>query len=323
VPRLSIVIPCQTCDERFENTLASVLQNRPADAEVIVVFAGVYDDPYDLCDEVRFVEVSADAPVTALLQAGIELAHGDIVHLLQCGVEVEDGWTRAPLQRFNIDTVGSVAPVVLNRNAPTERGTAGLRYGRGGRRKICDAVIRRDERRVPRILGPSWQAAFYRREAISRIGGIDPAVGAELADVDLALSLQSAGYTTVCETSSRVLVSEAAPVPTKSFSQAARSEYLFWKHAGQQGWLRSLIAHLFLVTGEVLQLLVSPGTFVCLLGRLYGSVRRPPCPEPQVCSEKHSRRRYRSRGRTGSGPRALDAAAEPKRQRDTLRRNVA
>ena len=37
MPRLSIVIACPNDAEPFETTLASVLQNRPVDCEVIVV----------------------------------------------------------------------------------------------------------------------------------------------------------------------------------------------------------------------------------------------------------------------------------------------
>ena len=47
MPRLSIVIPCAQDTAWFESTLASVLQNRPADCEVLVVQPREYDDPYD------------------------------------------------------------------------------------------------------------------------------------------------------------------------------------------------------------------------------------------------------------------------------------
>ena len=52
---LSIIVPFTGQTESFETTLASVLQNRPARAEVIVAHAGRYDDPWGLKDEVQFV----------------------------------------------------------------------------------------------------------------------------------------------------------------------------------------------------------------------------------------------------------------------------
>ena len=56
VPRLSIVIPCLGGAADFDGTLVSVLQNRPADCEVLVLHTEPYDDPYGLRNEVRFME---------------------------------------------------------------------------------------------------------------------------------------------------------------------------------------------------------------------------------------------------------------------------
>ena len=53
MPRLSIVIPCAQDAERFETTLASVLQNRPGDCELLLIQPRSYDDPYELADEVH------------------------------------------------------------------------------------------------------------------------------------------------------------------------------------------------------------------------------------------------------------------------------
>ncbi len=42
--------------QRFEDTLVSVLENQPERSEVVVVTRGPYDDPYDLRREVGIVE---------------------------------------------------------------------------------------------------------------------------------------------------------------------------------------------------------------------------------------------------------------------------
>ena len=59
VPRLSIIIPCLGGGAEFDGTLVSVLQNRPADCEVIVAHTDDYGDPYALRGEVEFVHGSA------------------------------------------------------------------------------------------------------------------------------------------------------------------------------------------------------------------------------------------------------------------------
>ena len=51
VPRLSIIIPHRN-DQLLEETILSVLENRPRDCEIIVAHDGSYCDPYQLVDEV-------------------------------------------------------------------------------------------------------------------------------------------------------------------------------------------------------------------------------------------------------------------------------
>ena len=58
MPRLSIVVFCFHDSQLLEETLVSVLQNRPDNSEVLVMHDGTYEDPYDLVDEVRFIEAS-------------------------------------------------------------------------------------------------------------------------------------------------------------------------------------------------------------------------------------------------------------------------
>ena len=59
--RLSIVIPAVTSAAELEETLLSVLENRPEQCEVIVALACEYDDPWNLRDEVTFVRAPAGA----------------------------------------------------------------------------------------------------------------------------------------------------------------------------------------------------------------------------------------------------------------------
>jgi len=56
VPRLSIVIPVLGDPRKLDDTLVSVLENRPAHCEILVVHNEPYDDPYQLSNEVCFIE---------------------------------------------------------------------------------------------------------------------------------------------------------------------------------------------------------------------------------------------------------------------------
>ena len=54
-PRLSIVIPAADT-AALEETLVSVLENRPADCEIIAALAVPYADPWNIGEEVRFMQ---------------------------------------------------------------------------------------------------------------------------------------------------------------------------------------------------------------------------------------------------------------------------
>jgi hypothetical protein len=112
--RLSIIVPLQSSTAAFEETLISVLENRPAGAEILVCHDGRYDDPFDLCDEVRFV--TADSPdIMKLISAGASAANGRFVHVIASGVKATEGWCDAALEKFEHFDCGSVAPVVRSR----------------------------------------------------------------------------------------------------------------------------------------------------------------------------------------------------------------
>jgi Glycosyltransferases involved in cell wall biogenesis len=49
-PRLSIVIPAVSSAEDLEQTLVSVLENRPDDCEIMVALGCHHDDTQHICD---------------------------------------------------------------------------------------------------------------------------------------------------------------------------------------------------------------------------------------------------------------------------------
>jgi hypothetical protein len=264
VPRLSIVIPCRQADKHFEDTLVSVLQNRPADCEVLVAMRGVYDDPYDLRDEVCFVSAANGASLCELLNIGFQHASGDIIHLLQCGLEVAEGWWIPVAPHFDDASVAAVSPLITTHRKGAPWGTAGIAYDLGGRRRVR-TNLRSDMR--PEVLGPTLLAGFYRREVIDALQGLDPDLGESVADVDLALRWRQLGCTAEFEPECVVFGSAINGRLPNRFSAARDAESLFWKHAAACGWSRSLTAHAWLVAGETAGTLLRPSQAVRLLGR--------------------------------------------------------
>ena len=56
------MIPAPSDVAALEDTLVSVLEKRPADAEVIVALGCAYDDPWNIREEVTFVQAPIGTP---------------------------------------------------------------------------------------------------------------------------------------------------------------------------------------------------------------------------------------------------------------------
>lgn len=196
--RLSIIIPVPggvdfsaAETSAVEETLVSVLENRPAHSEIILVCDSACSDPYNLGDEVEFVTVDHDASANVfwptLANAAIQRARGRFVHVIQPGIVVEAGWERDACDYLSraSDTVMGVSPRI---ESATGKGTIGVELSTCGSRQLISAgETIQDER----VFGPCQQANFFRRVNLIEIGGWNEAVHPQVADVELALRLHS------------------------------------------------------------------------------------------------------------------------------------
>lgn len=249
MPSLSIVIPSLGDLQALESSLVSVLQNRPHDCEVLVVLNHPYDDPYDLSDEVRFVQARKGAGLAESANLGLRHSRAPILHLLAPGVEVSEDWTGPALVHFKEPGVAAVAPVVLDVSRRQRVLSAGVNYGPGGltwvrRRGRAGAAP------ASNVLGPGGLAAFYRRSAWEMVGGFEPSLGDQYAHVDLALQHRYLGFRTVLEPTCRVFAPRTA-LPRGSFAGLA-AERLFLRNAAAAGWLKSLALHPLAVGAQTL-----------------------------------------------------------------------
>jgi GT2 family glycosyltransferase len=278
VPRLSIVIPLWGNLKQLEDTLVSVLQNRPDDCEVIVALDQVYDDPYDLADEVHFVQAPIGAGLAASINLGVASARSPVVHLLMCGVEVEEGWADPALDHFEDPQVAVVAPVVLDSASRGRIVTAGIAYQPGGRLALLGRGRPAEAADAFReqIQAAALAAGFYRRSVLEEAGLFSETVGDWLVTLDMALSLHEAGYQTVLETECRVYAATATARRVGIFRQSLDLERLYWRWAPQEGWLGSLAAHGWTVVGETLAHIPRLTMPAQLTGRLVGLCGKSP-----------------------------------------------
>ncbi len=267
--KLSIIVPAVGPQEDLDNTLLSVLENRPASCELLVPHSDSYRDPYDLSDEVTFVPCQSNE-LASLINAGVEASQGEVVHILLSGVVATEGWTDAALAHLQAAPhVAAVAALLLDPTNPARITGGGIRYARGGTKHIVGAGGRlRRRASTCRVDGPNLQAAFFRRDALRQTGRLTGCFGSYHIDTDYAARLRAAQL--ICEhvTDCR-LVAQLPPAP-RGFSAGRRAEQLYWQHASTSG---SLVRHLIAVGLETISKLPRPSALTGLLGRAWGMLR--------------------------------------------------
>lgn len=278
MPRLSCIIPVVGHAHGLETSLVSVLEHFPDDCEIIVVHSAKYDDPYDLKNELRFIEAPARTGYVGCANLGIQASHAPVVHLLAAGLEATAGWAEAALGRFADPRVAAVAPVVRNQLDSDHILAAGIVYHSGGRAEVRTALpadSHADEQHRINFAAaadctfPIARAAFYRRSALNIFGGGFPtSVGNELAAVELGLSLSRAGYRTVLEPRCKILGSPKSCRGSRGFGFGLASERLFWRNLPASGFPASMAMHPGSVARELLGNLSNGAAILQLLGRV-------------------------------------------------------
>jgi len=270
VARLSIVIPCLGGAAEFDGTLVSVLQNRPPDCEVLVVHTEAYDDPYKLRGEVRFVETETDS-IIELLNIAIHAAAGEVLHIVSCGLEASEGWTKTAVVHFDDPEVAAVSPLIVGPDRESIV-AAGVRWSAGGTRHIIRdrrIALPGSGRLRARVLAPTLAAAFYRRDVLAAMGGFDTTVGVELADVAAGLAIQALGRLRVCEPASQLVQAHRPPgAPDGGFVSGRGVERLFWRSASVHGWATALALHPFSVIADCIRRGAPISLAMSLLGRV-------------------------------------------------------
>lgn len=272
MPRLAIVITANGSIESLESTLVSVLENRPADCEVVVALSGPYADPYELAGEVRFVAAEQGSSLQSTIRA-LSSVKAPFVHLLSSGCRVSEGWADRALQRFGDKQVAAVVPLVVRADDEATIFAAGIGYRPGGvRYRVAQDARELDNEALSRIVGPGSFAAFYRKAAVDSVGGLCARLNAVTADADLAMSLAAAGYTIVVEPQARLIAGAEVDGHERGFSQGLCAERLFWRHLAATHRWSTIAAHAAVVGWEFLSGLPRPYVLGRLAGRAMGCV---------------------------------------------------
>jgi hypothetical protein len=253
-PRLSIVIPTPTDTVAMEETLVSVLEHRPDDCEIVVALGCEYADPWNIGEEVRFVQAPAGSSLVGCANLGVAASAGDVVHILAAGWRATEGWTDRPMERFEDDDVGAVVPLGVAADDRDHVVSAGVRCAVGGRRidVAADTRWRRAKAAdcppadATEPQGPALESGFWRSDILVMAGrGFTTACGDAAADADMAITLSRSGRSVVVEPHSHVIVPAAttAQACTRSFTAGLHAERLFWRSMAGSSFLSALVMH--------------------------------------------------------------------------------
>ncbi|PQO35171.1 glycosyltransferase family 2 protein [Blastopirellula marina] len=267
--RLSIIIPALHDAALLEETMLSVLENRPANADVVVVHTGFYTDPYELAGEVKFVEARSASSEADCWMVGAAATSGEIVHLLSSGVVAVAGWADGVRALFADPAVAAVSPALRVGDAIASIGVAAdsLGYRR---------YLPLEEGKS--LVGPSRLAGFYRRTWLEPLLPAAAQLGDEAADLDLAYSLKAQGLLSRPTAASQLIVKSHCFDQQRDFASAAAAERLRARHPQQfetTGYWNQVLS-------QTLKSLPSPKAAIgVLLGHLSGGRgERPVSLEP-------------------------------------------
>jgi GT2 family glycosyltransferase len=268
-PDLSIVIPSHRRADLLEWCLRSVVLARPDNAEVIVVDdgspGGIVSETANRFSPVRVIRSTKARGFAAAANAGIALATGRVVEMLNDDAEVTPGWAEAALARFEDPAIAAVAPLVLihpstRRSSHPVVDSVGDHYDRGG------FAFKRGhgERLAAKHLVPGpcesvcAAAGFFRHDALTRLGGFAETFGAYFEDVDLSLRLRKTGARLEFEPRSVVWHHVSASyrqIPSRRTleRQSCNEERLFWRHIQPHRRRYDISRHISVLAAKLLR----------------------------------------------------------------------
>lgn len=232
--RFSIVVPLDRQSAGFDETLASVLRNRPDNCQIIVPHFGQYDDPYDLHKEVDFCSVHPTANqgdrLASLLNAGLTAARGKLVGFFRPGTLLEEGWEEGLEKLFQPGDVGSVVPVLVDSESQNKVLAAGVETAKIYNRSLCGGGLNTSRLDSGNLqpLGPTSWAGFYRKSLLISIGGFDETIETSYLDLDVALSLDFLGFHSLLKSDWLVTVGDAEDVLREAESPHGQSAERAW-----------------------------------------------------------------------------------------------
>lgn len=241
----SVIIPHWNGKQFLQPCLDALYQQTHPHLEIIIVDNASEDGSQDYIKthypDVTLIELPENLGFTGACNAGMEIAQGDIVSLLNNDTEVDSQWAEAIIDAFIAhDDVGIVASKMLLFNQRDTFHTAGdgftvdgVAYNRG--------VWQKDEGQYDQtdyVFGACGGSSAYRRALLDEIGFLDDDYFFLLEDMDIAWRSQLAGWRTLYTPDAIVYhhLSATGGGVTASYYDGRNSLYLLVKNLPRELW---------------------------------------------------------------------------------------
>jgi GT2 family glycosyltransferase len=222
-PQLDVVIPVHNGWDLTKSCLEHLAAQTVPHTAIVCDNGstdGTADRVRESFREVQLVELGGNVGFPTACNRGVDAASGDVVVLLNNDVECRPNFLERLVAPFAADArLGSVAALLLTPGEEriesfglaVDPTLAGYPRLRGAPAHVAQATD-------PVLIGPSGAAGAYRRAAWDDADGLDEGVFAYAEDVDLALRIRAAGWTTTA-------AGDAVAVHIGSASAGTRSEW--------------------------------------------------------------------------------------------------
>jgi hypothetical protein len=242
----------------MEPTLVSLLEHRPADTEIFLVFSTKYDDPYQLTDEAKLVNVPAGSTWLNAVNAVLPQVQSPYVQLLNLGLTFTPGWAEPTLRAFDNPLVGAVAtPILIGDQEYLGWDYQSKTGPKLHTRSHCDShqqIVPFPGTNTPSVAAPLQHSACLRMMALELLNGKIPTeTGEDYAAVDLGLILQEIGYhTALSPTVLQAHEHDLIATPQLGFGQGWYAEELFARHAQTVGLFTKFVTRPLGLLGQLL-----------------------------------------------------------------------
>jgi GT2 family glycosyltransferase/radical SAM superfamily enzyme YgiQ (UPF0313 family) len=198
---VSIIIPNYNGEAFIRNCVQSALTQDYQNVEVIVVDNDSTDKSVSIIHnnfpQVKLIEFPNNNGFSYAVNAGIDVAKGDFIALLNPDAKAEPSWIRSLVNAVNEEpNIGFAASKVMCHHDPTLIDSAGdgltptgRAFNMGHFNKDCE-----DFNTKRWVMGATGAACLYKREVLNDIGPLDDDFFLYYEDVDLSLRAQLRGY---------------------------------------------------------------------------------------------------------------------------------